>query len=278
MTVLIGSFRNEQNYLMAYQNDQLLQQLYLPSIENSFVDNIYEGSGIYMTGDLVVDGQIGDDLFDIRLSAIGFRREVQMYQWMPNTSNTEPTQTYQPGWSSVLIDSTGFSDTDIYQNPDEFPYKSRSWWAPSVQLGVFDLDKRYIRGSDIFEPFVYMGDVPEGFDVINGVLYTNDPDTPQIGDLKISFTAQLPRTVSIIGQQEGIKIVPYLVDTKEFIYLTNGEVSLDQIIENLTFDTNKVLIWVVRFIALIGVALVYRFLFPVWIQLRVLPFFDRFFI
>lgn len=110
---------------------------------------------------------------------------------------------------------------------------------------------------------------------MNNELYLGqDPQNPQIGDLRINLTEVEPQTVSIIAQQTGNTLQPYLAPAGQSVMLLlTGQHSSDEIIHQAQSE-NTLLTWVLRLLSLLlligGFALIMN---PLVVLADVVPFF-----
>ncbi len=193
-----------------------------PEMEGQLI----HGIGTTMTPEVMVDSDFG-----INLNAIHLVRQVEMYQWRENatsetvekvggTKETITTYTYEPVWSSSLIQSSSFKDPDArtkHANPVQMPFQGQTWTAQQVMVGAYALSPGLIRQISANQAIDYtnpeIADIPESIkekaEVSNNQIYIGTPGNPQIGDLKISHRAALPGQVSVLGRVFSGQIGPY---------------------------------------------------------------------
>ena len=97
--------------------------------------------------------------------------------------------------------------------------------------------------------------------------------TPQIGDLKITLSEVLPQTVSVIAEQTGNTIQPYMTPAGQAVgLLVMGQQGPEQVIQQAASE-NKMLTWVLRLVSFLmmffGFSLILR---PLVVLAAVLPF------
>lgn len=114
---------------------------------------------------------------------------------------------YEKSWLDTPIDSSDFLLAQ-YQNPAQFPYQRFTRQTTQATLGVFQVDPKFLEMLEVFEPYRYVQDAPEGFVLREGLLYSGNPDFPSIGDVRIGFEVVLPQAVSVVGYQASIGITP----------------------------------------------------------------------
>lgn len=78
-----------------------------------------------------------------------------------------------------------------------------------------------------------------------------DPQTPAVGDLRITFSTVKAGMVSVVGQQKGESLNSYTTSNgKKIALLESGQVSQDTMFAN-AHASNKMMTWVLRILGLI---------------------------
>ncbi|MEO8402413.1 MAG: TMEM43 family protein [Gammaproteobacteria bacterium] len=294
--LIIGAFFlifwNEGNGLYTAQSLQQTRQA-LISVPSTPIEQKNNSRVIYISGMATTADILKDNLFDLSENAIQLNRQVQMYQWEENVetkseknmggSETEvKSYTYVQVWSNDLINSSKFKEQATHQNPERMPVKSKIQYAQNVTVGDFKLPENLITeisGSTVVDlSTLDVAALKEKFKkpVLHdgGNIYVGEnTDTPKIGDLKIAITKVMPQTVSIIGQQTGDTLEPYMAPAgKPIILLSMGQQSSEQIIYEAE-SANKMLTWVLRLVSLImmmiGIAMLMQ---PIVVLADVIPF------
>ena len=222
---------------------------------------------------------------------------------------TITTYTYEQVWSDKLIDSDDFKEGGK-NNPKAKMLNGRrldsaSWEAEKVTAGAFTLPKRLLEDLDKMEIIpaseasapippednaVEAGGqqpapaaakplpaVPAGLKVDADRFFSGNPASPAVGDLRVTIKAVKPQPVSVIAQQDGATLAPYITKGKrELMELRPGAMTAPQLIDELKLE-NAIIKWIVRvggFIAVwLGMALV---LWPLKILGDVLPWIGSF--
>ncbi len=186
---------------------------------------------VHSTGETVTPEILTDSEFGISLNAILLVRTVEMYQWQEKsttetiekiggTKETITTYTYEPVWSSRLIQSSAFRDPDArtkHANPARMPFEGSSWTAQQVKIGEYTLSPGLVRQISANQDINYtneeIAEIPDSIkseaQISANQIYIGNPGSPQIGDLRISHRAALPGQVSVIGQINNGQIGPY---------------------------------------------------------------------
>lgn len=193
-----------------------------PEMEGQLV----HGSGETSTPDILVDSELG-----VSLNAIHLIRKTEMYQWkeivttekvekVGGTEETITTYTYEPVWSSSLIQSSTFKDPEAktkHANPTQMPYQGQSWEAQQVMIGAYKLSPGLIgqitatQAVDYTDPEIAA--IPESIkeqaEISANQIYIGNPGNPQIGDLRISHQVALPGQVSVLGKVMNGQLGPF---------------------------------------------------------------------
>lgn len=264
------------------------------SVDEGKVDPAFEGKLVHLTGRAEVSGKLVDEEFGVSAPAIKLRREVAMYQWVEKkdteTKNkvgggTEKvtTTTYQKKWETRLVRSGDFTQPTGHENPETMPFSSKIFTAERVTLGVFRLPEFFIDQikGDAALPVTSLDALPEplraGAKLHDGGVYLgNDPATPMIGDVKVTFSAVLPAEISVVAKQVGDALEKYhTVAGGHIEILSMGTVSAEAMFESAKV-ANKMLTWIFRFagflLMAVGLGLLTR---PLKVMADVLPIAGR---
>lgn len=253
LILFIGAFVllwwNEGNSLrVAKMNDFVRKNVI--SIDSAQINPAYHNKLVYTSGNATSHQTLNDGLISVP-NAIGLLRNVQMYQWkesshsdthknMGGSSTTTTTYSYSQEWSPTLINSADFKQGG-HQNPASFPIEASSTYAKNVSLGAFTLTSDITSKIKANSTINNLPNNPR-YTTMQGYYYLgNNPSTPQIGDCKISYTYIPSGTqVSIIGGQYNNYLVNYITPHGQFLNVTTGISSVEEIMKNL--DTRNTLI------------------------------------
>lgn len=259
------------------------------SVNAQEVNPANDGNLVHMTGQATTDETLTDPIFDVSAdNVIKLRREVQMYQWVENQdtetvkkvgggTETRTTYTYSKEWTSTYNDSGGFKEPTGHQNPP-MDFEDETQVAETVRVGAFTLSPGLVRSISGAAPLA-VETVPtlDGRTATreNGGLYigTGSPQSPQVGDYRVSFEVVRPGTVSIIAQQSGTTLRSYQTRAGDALeMLEMGTVTADEMFEAAQ-QANTVLTWVLRLIGLVIMSASIGALFkPFVVMSDVIPF------
>ena len=95
----------------------------------------------------------------------------------------------------------------------------------------------------------------------NVIYRGEDPNQPQIGDLRITFESVGPTEISLIYQQTGNQLIPYKFPSGSIALLATGRKSAEQMIQDAE-AANTMLLWMLRLagfvIMAVGIGMVLR--------------------
>jgi hypothetical protein len=220
-----------------------------------------------VSGKLVSDEQIGDDPYMVPGAYITLDRSAEMYAWketerVPRNqdtvgggSTTTTTYTYSKEWTSSPADSGSFNHPAGHENPaktiDDASYK-----VSAATIGAYSIDPQTITlpGGDKID--VKPADGIQGFFKSGRYLYNRDGanSAPQVGDMRISFTA-LKSGVSVTGWKLNAGAIESYTDES----ITEGKRTLyrvfigtrDDAIATLHFEY-VLWIWIFRILGIFG--------------------------
>lgn len=177
---------------------------------------------VHITGTAVTDDVLKDNDFDIAVKAIKLARKAEIYQWKESESSetrkkigggteTVHTWSYSKTWTSSPISSSSFRRSG-HENTGDISTPSRQEFAQNVTVGAFKLPPDLIGQFSDSEPLPVNNEAEstlpastQGKFQIHGRQFYKgkNPDQPEIGDVRVSFTVVRPGTVSIVAQQTG---------------------------------------------------------------------------
>jgi hypothetical protein len=248
---------------------------------------------VHISGKAITDDVLHDEEFHVEQNAIRLVRLVEMYQWKEDKDSdtrkkvgggteTVTTYTYEETWSSSLIDSNSFNQKhrSTHQNPDTMPVQAKTLHADKVTVGAYRLSpslRNMIENAKDVE--VSAENIPETLTErmqLQGsqTLYLGtNPNEPQIGDCRISFSVTLPADVSVVAQQTGDSFQPYQTKAGDALdMLRMGTVGADQMFAMAQAE-NTQLTWILRGVGavlmFIGLMLITK---PISVLADVLPF------
>lgn len=294
--LIIGSvvliFWNEQHSLHTAQSLAQAQKIVI-SVPGSPIKPENDLKVVYLNGHATTEDKLTDSQLGVTVTAINLKRKVEMYQWQEKTETKTESQlggsekqtktyTYNKIWSPSLIDSANFRTSEGHQNPTAMPIQSQTQYAEKVTLGDFSLPNSLITQIDESKAIdlskvnkeSLQNELKKPVTLMNDELYVGkDAQNPETGDLRINLTAVYPQVVSIIAQQTGTTLQPYLAPAGETVMLlSTGVHSPAQMIADAQSE-NRMIAWILRLVTFImlfaGFSLI---LSPLVVLADVIPF------
>jgi Transmembrane protein 43 len=253
------------------------------------VDAANEGKLVHMTGRAKTAESVSDPVFGVSANALSLKRKVEMYQWKESSksekkdrvgggTDTVTTYTYAREWSESLIDSSKFKQPQGRRNPDSMPYKSEKWTAGRVTLGAYTLTPAQvgrITGDEAVPAAAPPASADGGRRIREhaGGLYAGEnPEQPQVGDYRITFTKVGESDITLVAKQTGASFEPYRAKAGSTVDLQRkGIASADEMFTSAQ-QANTAMTWVLRGVGFLLMAMgIGMILKPLAILASVLP-------
>ena len=249
-------------------------------------DPARNGDLVHVSGDLVLPGPLVDSMLGVesRDTAVRLVRDVEMYQWREiqttttetNTGGSETQRTayrYETGWSSTAHDSSRFHNPTGHANPP-MPIQGETFRHENGVIGVFTIETGEVSALGTTQPLPIDADqaraigtriAPERPVSVTGnaVYIGNDPNAPQIGDLRVSFGEAPVTTASAVGRQFASAIDAYTTSNRRTIMMVaEGRQTSAQMFDQAQ-SANTTTTWIVRIVGLVVLFGAFRGLFGV---------------
>lgn len=263
------------------------------AVQADSVDSANEGKLIHLSGEATTDEELADAKLGVKAVGLRLRRVVEMYQWEEEKETKSrkkvgggrkktTTYSYEKVWSDDVISSSDFKQQEGHQNPGAMPISTESWNAKIVTVGAFTLSDSLVAGIDAWKPLEITAEqaaavklpgerkvTPSGAGLYAG----ENPASPAVGDLRISFKLVAPTVITLISGQAGSSFQAWATSRGGTIEeLRMGSLSKDEMFAKAHSD-NTVMTWVLRlggFLAMaIGLAMVFS---PLTAIADVIPF------
>ncbi len=222
-------------------------------VDNAKYDSKNDNKLIATNAEYVVNEDVVDNTFNIKIKSAKLDRKVEMYQW-DEDCDEDDNCSYDKEWSSSQIDSSSFQSG--HNNPT-MPYESESFYSNNVTLGDFQLSQDNLSYISTNKSLVLTETdaANNKLQLYNNYLYKGNPNNTQIGDVRISFKYLDAKNISIIGVQSGNNITKYVSKNgKKIMYAKEGIHTGDELCQIMS-DNNKKITWLIRligFILLVG--------------------------
>ena len=274
------------------------------------VDPEMDGKLVYAFGLADTKDSLQDTQFGVGATAIKLKRQVEYYQYVEESHSetkdklggkqeTVTTYTYKEAWTSNPVQSSQFHDP-AYQTKNYVlnTAESDSWQAEKVTFGAFVLSENQIRSISGDQPVdlaidsarieawqkdirqtlrVKFGGSTENINAVhvsqNQLYFGINPSSPNIGDVRITWTKVLPAKVTIIAKQTGNTFTNFKAKNgKTFSTLQMGVRDAEEIYQG-AHDSNHMMMWIFRIIGIVlvisGLKGIFAFIETI---LKVVPF------
>lgn len=260
------------------------------TVTSETIDSANEGKLIHLNGRATAEGKLTDSQFGVSAEALKLKRKVEMYQWKETTETsskkklggkeeTTTTYSYNKLWAEGRIDSSRFKKPSGHENPSA-ALSSQTWTATPITVGAFTLSSDLVSQIDQYSPLPVTE--PQGemapvngrkTQLSGGSLYIgNDPGTPAVGDLRVSFQSAMPTDVSIIAQQTGQGFSPFKGKSGTSISMLHHGTHTADAMFTRAQESNKIFTWILRAVGFglmfIGFSLIFK---PLSVVADVLP-------
>ena len=272
----------------------------------SKIDASLNGKLIHASAFADTKDTLTDDMFGVREVAIRLDRKVEYYQWVENAQTKErekigggkettTTYTYEQKWVDKPVNSAEFKDPQ-YQSANKVlsEVEERKELAQNVTFGAYTLPESFVRSISGSEPVevrmteeqrftwnerlhVLMPQVDEKASLVhtnaNTAYLGLSPNSPQIGDVRVTFTKVPPADISLIAQVDGSTFKVYRAKNgQSFSRVQMGTVGVDEMIEQARSE-NNMLTWVLRLVGVLLIVIGLKGMFGLLPMLfKVLPF------
>lgn len=200
------------------------------------VPPLEDGELVIATDVPMPSARITDPDLGFSVEALSYSRSVEILQWREykDTSSGQPQYTYQKEWVGSPISSAFFESTR-HRNRGDLPFRDRTIQADEVTFGDLKLDKAFFSSFPSSSRLTVSRDMydempnyfQQRFAVVDGGLFPNR--SPEIGDIRVTFTAVQPRQSTVVGAYSGGHIVPAKTQAGEIAILREGNLSLDEL-------------------------------------------------
>jgi hypothetical protein len=272
----------------------------------SRVDASLNGKLIHASAFADTKDTLTDDMFGVRELAIRLDRKVEYYQWVENAQTKErekigggkettTTYTYEKKWVDKPVNSAEFKDPQ-YQSANKVlsEVEERNEMAQHVTFGAYTLPELFVASISGSEPVEVRMTEEQRFtwnerlhmlrpkvNTETSLVHTSantvylgfSPNSPQVGDVRVTFTKVPPADISLIAQVDGSTFKVYRAKNgQSFSRVQMGTVGVDEMIEQARSE-NNMLTWVLRLVGVLLIVIGLKGMFGLLPMLfKVLPF------
>ncbi len=259
------------------------------SIQPDKIDVANNNKLVHVSGLATTIDTITDVDFNVRVNALKLTRIAQHYQWkeksvskteknLGGSTDTETTYSYTQGWENSPIESDKFKIPAGHQNLNPYSYNDESIFAETITLGAFalpeNLAKRISSSKKISIPSLDTN-LSKIAVIASDYIYIGSKNvgSPQIGDLRISFTAVYPKQISIVAKQFDNTFEEYIASNGNNVeLLQEGTVSAERMFNN-AIESNTTKTWLMRLLGFLLLFVGLRGIFkPLVAVVNIVPF------
>lgn len=253
--IILGSvllIYNEKNNVKNIKTVKEIEKVAI-TIPSDKVDTSNEGRLVALNGDFIVeDEKVEDYNFGVDIKSALLKRKVEVYQWKEeeDTSNNTTTYSYKKEWSDSIIDSSNFNDSN-HQNPSQKAYEDELYPANTVRVGEFYLSyeqkKALSTSNNLSLSNIDTTKIPYGYKIVgNYITNSENPDSPQIGDVRVSFTYNNYTSASVLARQTSNTFTDYISEAGKTVNrVFDGKLTLSQMVSKIQTENNT-LKWLLR--------------------------------
>ena len=213
-----------------------------------------DGRLVRVHGKLDVDRPARDRQFGIHARTTQLTRTVEMQQWR-QIEDSQGHVSYVRNWYDHPIDSSHFKHPAGHQNPP-FPFQDARFRGGNPTLGGLLLGPEMrdtVPGSEPVEPdfSTLPPNLTASFRLADGKLWSNiHPGSPKLGDLRLSWSKQPLRELSIVARVEHhvLRSAPHLPPPGYVLMV--GDVPLDTMMPGLPQLPGTTWLWRILGLAL----------------------------
>jgi hypothetical protein len=249
---------------------------------------------IYLFGVATTDETLSDPLLMVSGQALLLNRKVENYQWLEAQKDSHITEKhregsetksviyyYTKGWKEGLVDSHSFKHPAGHENPTNALFTSQLSTAKKITLGDFTLPAQLYKDitasitvdlSQVDLSNIQKATQQPLFRSASEIYIGADPKNSNLGDARITLTEVMPQEVSVIGQQVGDTLQPYLAPAgKSVLILVSNHQPPQAMLRSAEIESNE-MTWVFRSISLFLLALgVFLLLLPLNVIADIVP-------
>lgn len=229
--LLIGY--SEYNIIKVLMNRDSLNNKTI-EVKSTIVDKNNNDKLVFMNGYLILNKDLEDKDFNVKIRTSKLERIVEIYQYK-ETKEDDETYSYETDWYNELIDSSKFKNSE-YKNPSDIKYKSEVYYN-DVFLGAFKLNNKEIDDLGLNSRYLDLDSEfasKNGFNISNEYYTTSkDIDFPEVGDIRISFRYNNSNSASVIAKQNNNIFEDYKLNNTLINKIYNEKLTKEEVIDNI---------------------------------------------
>lgn len=203
-------------------------------VKSTIVDKNNNDKLVFMNGYLILNKDLEDKAFNVKVRTSKLERIVEIYQYK-ETKEDDEIYSYETDWYNELIDSSKFKNSE-YKNPSDIKYKSEVYYN-DVFLGAFKLNNKEIDDLGLNSRYLDLNSEfasKNGFNISNEYYTTSkDIDFPEVGDIRISFRYNNSNSASVIAKQSNNMFEDYKLNNTLINKIYNEKLTKEEVIDNI---------------------------------------------
>jgi hypothetical protein len=197
-----------------------------------------DGGPVHVVGEATATAPVRDPVLGVAADALRLDRTAETYQWLEHKEGTGDNKTlrYERVWSPLLIPSGRFEQRAHHANPPALRLESGQFPAADARLGRLLLDEALVAALPASRELLPDRERPVAgqglsFERSGDWLYSGDPASPAIGDVRLRLAVAPEGTVSVVAARDLDRLVPWQAPNGEAVALAAyGEVPAEELL------------------------------------------------
>ncbi len=212
LLVALAMLSSNENHVLNYRAAALRHGGIVRDATRSGPDAANNGEMVLVAGTPKIVKPAIDRQFGIQADVPLLWRVTDMFQW--RQIEYAGTTSYELEWVDHPVDSSVFDDPRDHRNPSQMPFGNARYMSGEVRLGGFLLSSSIVLAmpgrEEISPDFSRLHpNLAASFRPVDGHLLTSqDPASPQLGDVRVSWKGALIQPVTVIAQNRNGTLVP----------------------------------------------------------------------
>lgn len=228
-----------------------------------------EGALVHFNGPLKLPFSLRDEVLGVSAApqTVRLERVVEQFAWVQSSRTSKEnniggsqdqttTYTYSKEWTDSPKSGGDFKVPEGHQNPP-MPIQSQIFGHESGFVGGFEVTNK-IEGLGQSVSVPLTADQTAQIEASLGlsqpatlsagsVYFASDVQSPNVGDLRISYLVSDIAEVSAVGIQKGAQLLPYTAENGREVFLVDDGLHNAAEMFDLAQQTNATITWLWRF-------------------------------
>ncbi len=221
-------------------------KIFAGTVDASKADPSLDNKMVYLDADMTIEDAVEDPLYRVGGDYVTVLRDVEYFQWTESSEEVEAPRShreksssdveekpkmkteyhYSLDWMSDPINSKKFHQSSQHENTTLIQIPKKNTYNPTAKIGAYRMGQKLqyeywalgneripIDASDQFsrEKTEVAGTSIPVHVTNNMIYYGNNPNSPQVGDVRVMFFANRPSHVYVLTKVEGDSLCPYFM-------------------------------------------------------------------